>query len=188
MGPKGQRGPQDTIDISRIDYNRALDINYLNAIFDRLREGEPALAQVTAQNVSGRLVVSLPQALLFEAGRADISGEGAEALYTLGGKLSKIRNRIEIIGHTDPDAISEDNDRYNSNWELSLARSLNVAAALRKVGYDRPLTVRGMGSALYAGLPETLAQDERMAMARRVDLVIMDDDGTLNSFNGLGIQ
>lgn len=188
MGAAHNRGPQDTIDISRIDYNRALDLNYLSAIIGKMTEDNEALGALRMQQVSGRLVLSLPQDLVFEAGKADVSGAGADALYALGGKLSRIRNRIEIIGHADPRGFDGEAGEFSSNWDLSLARSLNAAAALRKVGYSRPLTVRGLGSALYDDLPQELSEGVRMDMARRVDFVISDDDGSSNTFNGLGIH
>ncbi len=185
LGARYIRGPQDTIDISRINYNRALDLNYLQALIGRHIENEESLRSVELRSVGGGLVVSFPQELVFEEGQAEMSDLGSDAIYALAVTLSRIRNRIEVIGHTDPNAISGQNDRFSSNWDLSLSRASTVAAALRKAGYERPLMVRGLANAMYDSLPESLPEEGRLRLARRVDIVIMDDDGTLDDFMGL---
>jgi chemotaxis protein MotB len=187
-GERFDRGPRDTIDISKINYNRALNLNYLKALISSHMEKEEVLKGVNLNSLGGTLVISLPQDLVFESGRAELSEQGSKAVYALALTLSRIKNRIEILGHTDPKAINEESSRYKSNWDLSLARATTVASALRNVGYDRPLTVRGMANAMYDSMPESLPEEQRLALSRRVDLVIKDDDGTLSTFNGLGIE
>jgi chemotaxis protein MotB len=187
-GAQNNRGPQDTIDVSRINFNRALDINYLNALIGRHIEGEEVLKEVELRSMSGGLVVSFPQDMVFESGKAEMSEQGSDAVYALALTLSKIRNRIEILGHTDPGTISGEDGKYKSNWEFSLARASTIAAALRKVGYDRPLMVRGLGDAIYNSLPEELSEAEKLKTARKVDILIMGDDGSLETFNGLTFE
>ncbi len=187
-GPVFDLGPEDAISIEKIDFNQALNLDYLSALLEPLLEEEETLVGVRVIPQYGRLVVSLPQDLLFEPGRADISEDGSRALFTLGGRLHRIKNRIEIIGHTDPRPIQESGGRYGSNWELSLARATSVAAALYDVGYDRQMTVRGLSSAYFDELSTDIPEDTRLDLSRRVDIVIMEDDGRRVKFTDLGVQ
>ena len=89
------------------------------------------------------------------------------------------------MGHTDPRPITS--DRFASNWELSLSRAANIAAVLENVGYDRPVTVRGYASARFDDISETVPISERLDLSRRVDIVIMEDDGRKMKLFDIGL-
>lgn len=169
------RGAQDAINIERVNFSRALDLNYLKAIIANMIEQEPNLSKITMMLDGGGLIISLPQDLLFDSEQASVKEQGNRALFTLAGTLSRIKNRIEVVGHTDPRPISS--AEFPSNWELSLTRAANVAAVLENVGYSRPITVRGHAAARYYDLPPTLSNSEKFDLSRRVDIVVMEDDG-----------
>ena len=103
--------------------------------------------------------------------------EGRKALYALGGSLSRIKNKIEIVGHADPRAFSTDSGTYMSNWELSLARAANVAAILDSVGYEKNVTIRGDSSGRYEDLYGVADDATRLELSRRVDIIVLDHDG-----------
>ena len=124
-----------------------------------------------------RLVLSLPSDILFESGQAEIGVDGQRAIFALGNILSRIKNRIEVIGHSDPQPIVNAGGPFSSNWALSLSRALSVASSLNAAGYKRPVIVRGLASARYDELSESLPEEQRLDLSRRVDLVIMKDDG-----------
>lgn len=175
--PKWYQGPQDTINIDRMDFSRALDLKYLESLVNGIVEKNERLSNVVVIPQRGRLVLSLPSNLLFESGKAEVTAEGQRALFALGGALSRIRNRIEVIGHADPRPIGQSNTEFNSNWELSLARATHVGAVLKNVGYGRTILPRGLSSSRYDQLPEDIEEEERLNLSRRVDIVIMEDDG-----------
>ena len=181
--PKWYQGAQDTINIDKLDFSRALNLNYLNALVTEIIEGDEKLQNVVVIPQKDRLVLSLPTELLFKTGQADVTVNGKRALFSLGGPLSRIRNRVEVIGHADPRPIQGGSGRYTSNWQLSLARAANVTAVLENVGYVRPIIVRGLSSARYDELPADVAEEERLSLARRVDVVIMQDDGSQRLIN-----
>ena len=174
-GQKANRGTQDTVNIEKINFSRALNLNYLRALMEDLIKKEKNLNVVKLMNQRGGLIISLPQDLLFETGQATIKSEANKALFTLAGTLSRIKNRIEVIGHTDPRPIT--GGKYRSNWDLSLARASHVAAVLENVGYDKPVVIRGQASGRYADIPADLGESERLDLSRRVDIVVMEDDG-----------
>lgn len=184
--PDMRAGALDTIDINKILVNEALDLNYLSTIMNAAFAKNEALSGIVITPRHNALVVSLPGALLFEDGSAEgkgntqISLQGQKTLFALGGVLSRLRNRIEIIGHTgpiSPQAESSDSGINMSGWARSLAGALSVAEALKSVGYERPAIVRGLSSTRYAELPDNLSATEQESLARRVDIVIMKDDG-----------
>ncbi len=178
QGPKYSRGAQDAIDISRLSQSRALNLNYLESLVTELIADNERLENIVIIPQKQRLIISLPSELLFESGQSEVGAEGKRALFALGGPLSRIRNRIEIIGHADPRPVENEGGSFSSNWELSLARAAQVAAVLRDVGYERGAVVRGLSSARYDQLSEDMPQEERLNLSRRVDIVIMQDDGT----------
>ncbi|NQZ14952.1 MAG: flagellar motor protein MotB [Alphaproteobacteria bacterium] len=175
QGRPVNRGAQDAVNIEKVNFSKALDLNYLRAIMEDLIEKEPSLKIVKLINQRGGLVVSLPQDVLFDTGKANVKPEASKALFIIAGSLSRIKNRVEVVGHTDPRPITS--GRYDSNWHLSLARAANVAAVLENVGYENKVTVRGQAAGRYADIPASLGEIERLDLARRVDIVIMEDDG-----------
>lgn len=177
VSPEWYEGPQDTVDITKLDFSKALNLNYLGSIIAEVVDKHDDLKNVTLFPQGQNLIVSLPQDLLFSQGRADVSSEGKQALFRIGGSLANIRNRIEVIGHTDPAPVSSSNADISSNWELSLRRAMAVANILGDVGYQRNIITRGLSSARYDELPEEWTEPQKYDVSRRVDILIMKDDG-----------
>ena len=171
------RGAQETINIDKLDFAEALDLGYLETIITNSMATDQRMQDIVLIPQTDHLIVSVPTDLLFEPGKADVGDGGKQVLFTLGNTMNRIRNRIEIIGHADPRPMPKDSKDFPSNWELSLARAGSVAAVLKNSGYQRNMTVRGLSSARYDELPD-LPEDERLSLSRRVDIVIMEDDGS----------
>lgn len=172
------RGTQDTLDPNRINFDRALNITYLKALIEAVVNENSALSVVTLIPQGDHLIVSLPQDLLFARGDTNVTEAGARAIYALGGTLSRIKNKVEVIGHTDPTAIQGDGEGFSNNWELSLARAASVAGLLRSVGYEQDITIRGLSSGRYEDLTGVVDDPQlRNELARRVDVIIMNHDG-----------
>ena len=184
--PQQFAGAQDTISIDKIDPSEALNLNYLRGLIEAKMKNEEILNDVVILRTADRLMISLPENLLFEAGQDEVKTQGKRALFALGGLLSRIRNRIEVVGHSDPRPITNQAGRFASNWELSLSRAANVANLLLQVGYTRDIITRGMSSARYDELPETIPEEQRLNLSRRVDIVVMQDDGGTRSILRFG--
>jgi len=174
-------GSRDVIDIERVDYRSALSLNYLEALFKQKIAGSERLQGITVSKYDDRIVLSLPNDVLFNSGSVDVNERGKRALFILGEILNRIRNGIQIIGHADPEQITNTSGRFRSNWELSLTRALNTASVLRDVGFSRDFYVRGQSSAGFDELPETLPEEQRMALSRRVDIVILKGSGKIRN-------
>lgn len=184
-GPALNRGKEDAINIEKINFSQALDLNYLKALVGNLIKQEPSLKVVRLIDNGNSLIISLPHDLLFDAGQAAVKTEANKALFTIAGTLDRIKNRVEIVGHTDPRPLSGSD--FPSNWELSLARAANVAAVLENVGYEKPMVIRGQASGRYDDIPETVSVSERLDLSRRVDIVVMEDDGRRAKLFDIGL-
>jgi len=76
--------------------------------------------------VRGRMVVELPDNVLFDSGAAELKPEGQATLVEVVQILRTIEGRqFQIAGHTDNVPIRS--RRFPSNWELSGARAVTVA-------------------------------------------------------------
>ncbi|MCI5060260.1 MAG: OmpA family protein [Alphaproteobacteria bacterium] len=179
------RAQEDAVNIDKVNFSQALDLNYLKAIIAKLMEQEVSLQSARLIDTGKSLIISLPQDLLFQSGQATVKSQANQALFTLAGALGRIKNRVEIVGHTDPRPVS--GGSYPSNWELSLARATNVAAVLENVGYEQDVVVRGQASGRYDDLPDTVSATDRLDLSRRVDIVVMEDDGRRSLTSDLSI-
>lgn len=172
------RGPVEDINLGKIDYDRALDINYLNNILGAVMDGNENLKDARLIRQPGRLIISLPQDLLFQPGDAAITDAGSRAMYALGGTLSRIKNKIQIVGHADPHPVrGGEKAAFESNWDLSLARAASVAGLLNSVGYGQSIDIVGSASGRYEDLSAVQDDAKRLELARRVDIILLNYDG-----------
>lgn len=77
----------------------------------------------------GRMVLLLPNDVLFDTGRTEIKPAGKAALEQVAAVMKTIGGRdFQVGGHTDTVPIAT--ARFPSNWELSTARALAVVHVL----------------------------------------------------------
>lgn len=77
----------------------------------------------------GRMVLLLPNDVLFDTGRTEIKPAGKAALEQVAAVMKTIGGRdFQVAGHTDTVPIAT--ARFPSNWELSTARALAVVHVL----------------------------------------------------------
>lgn len=176
-GMQFNQGTEETIDLSKINFKRALDVRYLEEIMRNVISSNEALKDIKIIKQPGHIILSMPQDLLFEPGKAEIKDSGRRMLYTLGGALNRVQNRIEVNGHADPRPIQGQDSAFKNNWELSLARALNVAAVLENVGYQQNIDITGYGSGRYQDLQDIKDETYRQDIARRVDIIIQNHTG-----------
>jgi len=162
--------PSADRNVERLSPERAIDLDYLEAVLRDKTGLEPELAGLALRRYEDRLVMTLPAELLFKVGRADIVTAARPILFSLAGVLGTIGNRIDIVGHADPAPIA--GSHFLSNWQLSIARAVAVANELRRAGYHRELVPSGYGDTRFDTLPSDLTGGARAAAARRVDVVI----------------
>lgn len=91
----------------------------------------------------GRMVLQLPNDVLFDTGRTEIKPAGKAALKAIAEVMKSMSQRqFQVAGHTDNVPIR--NDRFPSNWELSSGRALRVLHFLIAEGaHARNLSAAG---------------------------------------------
>ncbi|MDX1296556.1 MAG: OmpA family protein, partial [Sulfurimonadaceae bacterium] len=81
--------------------------------------------QLTVSIEEGRIVINLPDNVLFASGSAKVNEQGREALKQIASVLKAFdERRFQVEGHTDNVPI-KGSSGY-SNWELSAERALSV--------------------------------------------------------------
>lgn len=118
------------------------------------------------------VVVSLPQALLFQPGEDRINADALPTVKTIADVLNKISNNVSLVGHTDATPIH--NRHFANNWELAAARGVRLLELLGgRYGIDESrLSVASFGS--YDPKNSNDTPDGR-ASNRRVEIVILDN-------------
>ena len=161
-------------DIDRSVVKTAVDISYLQAVVRDKTAGIPEFADMVSQRLDDRLVLSLPGHLLFPSGSAVLGADGRKVIEKLASALDVVANQIDVVGYTDPNPLRPD-ARFVSNWDLSLARAVAVARAMVSAGYRRPLQVFGRADGAYYDISNAIPINRRMALSRRVDLIVRED-------------
>ncbi len=113
----------------------------------------------------GRMLVKLPDNVLFDPGKTDIKPAGKDALAELTKVLQAIAGRhFQVAGHTDNTPIHT--AKFPSNWELSTARAVVVVNFMIKSGME-PDRLSAAGFADFDPVapndsPEGKAQNRRI--------------------------
>jgi len=158
-------------------------LNQLSAIEQEVRERNQIYEEVLSRfrslidagrlSVSisrGRMVINLPQDILFASGSASLGADGRGTLVEVAGVLAEIQDRrFQVEGHTDDQPIST--SQFPSNWELSAARALSVVKLLVANGVPpENLSGAGYGEFQPVALNETA---EGRRLNRRIEIVML---------------
>jgi chemotaxis protein MotB len=117
----------------------------------------------------GRMVLQLPNDVLFPSGQVDIQPRGRRALEQVATVLDTLPGRrFQVAGHTDNVPI--ETDRFPSNWELSTARALEVMRFLVAHGVKSG----ELSAAGYAEFDPVAPNSEAHGRAknRRIEIVL----------------
>jgi chemotaxis protein MotB len=118
----------------------------------------------------GRMLLALPNDVLFDSGRTDLKPAGKDALGQVARAMATITDRkFEVSGHTDDVPIHT--ARFPSNWELSTARAVEVTKLLVANGV-RPEALSAAG---YGEFDPVSPNDsvEHKAQNRRIEIGLL---------------
>jgi chemotaxis protein MotB len=119
----------------------------------------------------GRLVMRLPQDVLFPSGVANISRDGELALMEVAVILRQFPDRrFMVAGHTDNQPVKES---FKDNWELSVARALVVTRFL----VEAKMKAQNIVAAGYGEHDPiaTNATPEGRRENRRIEIILLPD-------------
>ena len=126
--------------------------------------------QLTVNIEQGRIVINLPNNVLFKSGSANLNPEGEEALTQIASVLGQFSDRrFQIEGHTDNRPIKS--ARFPSNWELSTSRALTVVHLLTDLDVEpENISAAGFGEFRPRADNET---DEGRQLNRRIEIIML---------------
>jgi chemotaxis protein MotB len=126
--------------------------------------------QLTVSIEQGRIVINLPNNVLFNSGSANLNPEGKEALTQIASVLSQFADRrFQIEGHTDNKPIKS--ARFPSNWELSTSRALTVVHLLTDMNVvPENISAAGFGEFRPRADNET---EECRQLNRRIEIIML---------------
>jgi chemotaxis protein MotB len=135
-----------------------------------------ALEKLRAQGLDSRLekrglVISLPQAILFPSGEDHVVSAALPIVSRIAEVIASVPNKVALVGHAD--SVPIHNRRFQSNWELSAARSVQLLELLTtRFGIDESrLSVQSYGSNDPKDSNDTEAG---RAENRRVEILLLD--------------
>lgn len=165
--------------LSQTVQEQEAELARLKATFEDLQDKmkkEIAEGAIRLTQNGGRLQVDLVDKVIFDSGDASISARGQEVLTRLGGVLAKVDDKlIQVSGHTDDSPPSQKlQATFPTNWELSVARAVNVVRFLQDKG---GVPAKRM---LAAGYGDTRplaanASPQGRARNRRIELLLIPE-------------
>ncbi|MDB4964293.1 MAG: uncharacterized protein JWP01_4292 [Myxococcales bacterium] len=117
----------------------------------------------------GRMIIALPNDILFDSGKTSVKAEGKAALEKVAQVLATVPDRDFLVaGHTDDVPIRT--AQFGSNWELSTARAVEVVRFLITKGMNGKV----LAAAGFAEFDPVIANDstEHRAQNRRIEIVL----------------
>ena len=130
----------------------------------------------------GRMLIALPDDVLFDSGKAEVKPQGQEALAKVAQALAAFPDRHFLVaGHTDNVPIRS--ARYRSNWDLSAARAIEVTLFLVSKG----LKPQVLAAAGFGEFDPVAANDtpEHRSQNRRIEIVLQPNISDLPSLDGV---
>lgn len=139
-------------------------------------KSEISQGQVTISELKGKLTVNMLNAILFDSGKAEVKPEGLAVLLKVIDILKNVKDKaIRIEGHTDNvQIVGALAAKYQTNWELSAARAINVTRYLQSQGIDPAI----LGAVAYGEYHPVAPNDtdEGKAKNRRIEIILVPKD------------
>jgi len=132
-----------------------------------LLAGPEAQGLMTVTENGGVTVVTLQGDNLFASGRAEVNPQYVPILSQIAEALDQVPGPVRVIGHTDNVPIRS--FRFQSNWELSRERAIDVAEILgQSMQVKTRLIPQGVADTQPVAANDTA---QGRAMNRRVEIV-----------------
>ena len=131
---------------------------------------------------NGRMIIALPNDILFDSGKTAVKAEGKAALEKVAQVLATVPDRDFLVaGHTDNVPIKT--REYPSNWELSTARAVEVVRFLITKG----MSGKVLSAAGFAEFDPVAPNDSEAnkGQNRRIEIVLQPNIGDLPSLDEL---
>jgi len=129
----------------------------------------------------GRMIIVLPNDVLFDSGKTSIKPEGRSALAQVGKLLATIPDRDFLVAG-DTDNVPIHTERFRSNWELSTQRAVEVVEFLISNGM-KPESLAAAGYGEFDPVDPNDTPANR-ALNRRIEIVLQPNIAELPEMPG----
>lgn len=144
-----------------------------NELYDKVKDyvqKNKLNGSVTMKKDAKGIAIELKDSVLFEVGKAEIKTNSIPILEKLNKLILSFPNEIVVEGHTDNVPIK--NYKYDSNWELSTARAVNVLRYFVETKRQNPARFTAAGYGEFKPLyPNDTAENK--SKNRRVNILIV---------------
>lgn len=156
-----------------VSQERSISNLYLELSLLLEQEMNDGLMYIELEN--NEIKVTLSNELLYDVGSAELYPKGMDVLERIASRIALVEEEeffVDVEGHTDNRPVI--GGRYESNWDLSTARSSNVVELLLNKGFS-PRRIRASGYADAQPLVPNIDQfgnpiEENQAKNRRFEL------------------
>lgn len=165
---------KSTASVRRLTHQEKEDPSEISdEIKDYVADMNSTMPWIDASISKNGVTINLEGSVAFEPGIADINPRVFPALKGIGKLINKIPNAVRVEGHSDNIPIST--PKFPSNWELSIARAVNVTKYLIEHANVSPLRLSAAG---YGDSKPLIPNDtaKHRAKNRRVEIVLLRED------------
>ena len=156
-----------------VSQERSISNLYLELSLLLEQEMNDGLMYIELEN--NEIKVTLSNELLYDVGSAELYPKGMDVLERIASRIALVEEEeffVDVEGHTDNRPVI--GGKYESNWDLSTARSSNVVELLLNKGFS-PRRIRASGYADAQPLVPNIDQfgnpiEENQAKNRRFEL------------------
>jgi chemotaxis protein MotB len=144
-----------------------------SSLEDKLK-AEIARGDIKLSQTGDRIQVDLVDKILFDSGQAALSPRGQEVLGRVAEVLKTVEDKqIQVSGHTDDVPITDEKlkAQFATNWELSVARAVNVVRYLSETGGVPAKRLAAAGYSQFKPVASN-ANPKGRAANRRIEILL----------------
>lgn len=175
MPAESTLGGPSTIEPADLEQTDIESLETIKGLIDEYSEGAGIDTEIETRIEERGLVIRSLDNIFFDSGATEVKDEAKRMLSFISEVLVKEEfkdRQVKIEGHTDADPITNPNNKYPTNWELSAIRATNV---LRYLVEFHGIDGSRISTSGYADTRPIVANDtvENKAKNRRVDIIIL---------------
>lgn len=174
ISPEGDNGIPNGKKTSS-DHGKSKEENF-NSLYESMKDyiNEEGLSKVISIKKEGdsQILLRVAASVFFESGRADINPKAEPLLDRISEILTEYDPSVKMVrieGHTDNRPIKT--KQYDSNWELSTSRAVNVLRRLLEISELEPEKLSAVGYSEFYPIADN-GKEAGRTKNRRVDFFI----------------
>jgi chemotaxis protein MotB len=173
--PPGEAPILDPIPLPESDDESEIEDEALIKLFHIVQnyvEEEELEAEISVKTNIRGVIIDINERVLFDSGKSNLKDESLEILDKVSVLINQFDNELIIEGHTDNNPIHT--NQFDSNWELSVSRAVNVLRYFTEYKNVQPKRISAAGYGEYLPLQTNNTALGR-AYNRRVNILILVD-------------